>query len=50
MLLQLFTGVVFEVVAFVFSGVDFVLGKTFSGSESSYLDFGGYRFFNSWGY
>ena len=35
----IFTGVVLEVVAFVFIGVDVVLGKTFSESESEFSKF-----------
>ena len=35
-MLRLVTGVVLEVVAFVFIGVEVVLGKMFSGSESEF--------------
>ena len=38
-MLRLFTGVVLEVVVFVFLGVDVVLGKTFFGSESDFSRF-----------
>ena len=41
MLLRLFTGVILEVDAFIFIGVEVVLGKTFSGSESEFSTFGG---------
>ena len=38
-MLRLFTGVVLEVVAFVFIGVEVVLRKTFSGSEAEFSRF-----------